>query len=136
MVGDATPQQAWDVLSVRPDAQLVDVRTSAEWTYVGVPDLAPLGKRVVLVQWQTFPAGAPNLDFIEQLGAEGLTRQHEIFFICRSGARSLCAAELAEQSGYPLVYNVTDGFEGPADPRGHRGLVIGWKIAGLPWKQG
>jgi rhodanese-related sulfurtransferase len=135
MVEDVDPQQAYAALSANPDAQLVDVRTEAEWSYVGLPDLAELGKRVLLVQWQSFPTGAPNLQFIEQLGASGLTRQHVIYFICRSGVRSLAAAEAAEQAGYRITYNVADGFEGPPDARGHRGGTAGWKAAGLPWRQ-
>ena len=135
MVEDIVPQQAWQALSANPDAQLVDVRTDAEWTYVGLPDLSPVGKRVLLVQWQSFPSGAPNPGFVEQLGAAGLTRQHVIYFICRSGARSLAAAEAAEQAGYRTVYNVSDGFEGPPDAEGHRGHVAGWKADALPWRQ-
>ena len=135
MVEDVAPQQAFKALTENPDAVLVDVRTDAEWTYVGLPDLAPVGKRVLLVQWQAFPSGAPNQNFIEQLGASGVTRQHAVYFICRSGARSLAAAETAEQAGYYTVFNVNDGFEGPPDAAGHRGNVAGWKADALPWRQ-
>ena len=135
MVEDVTPKQAYQALSAGPDAQLVDVRTDAEWTYVGLPDLSPLGKRVVLIQWQAFPSGVPNQDFVEQLGAAGLTPRHEIYFICRSGARSLAAAEAAARAGYRTVFNVGDGFEGPPDAEGHRGAVAGWKADALPWRQ-
>lgn len=135
MVEDVVPQQAYQALTVDADAQMVDVRTDAEWSYVGLPDLSPIGKRVLLVQWQAFPSGAANTGFVEQLGAAGLTRQHTIYFICRSGARSLAAAEAAEQAGYRAVYNVSDGFEGPPDANGHRGRVAGWKADALPWRQ-
>lgn len=135
MVEDVVPQQAYAALAHDADAQLVDVRTDAEWVYVGLPDLSPLGKRVLLVQWQAFPSGAANQDFVAQLGTAGLTRQHTIYFICRSGARSLAAAEAAEQAGYRQVFNVSDGFEGPPDAEGHRGNVAGWKADALPWRQ-
>jgi rhodanese-related sulfurtransferase len=135
MVEDVAPQQAWQALQANPDAQMVDVRTDAEWMYVGLPDLSPAGKRVLLVQWQSFPTGAMNPTFVEDLGAAGLNRQHEIYFICRSGARSLAAAELAEAAGFRRVFNVSDGFEGPPDAGGHRGNVAGWKADGLPWRQ-
>ncbi len=135
MVEDVGPVQAYQALADDPDAQLVDVRTDAEWTYVGLPDLQPLGKRVLLVQWQSFPSGAPNREFVEQLNAAGLTRQHPIYFICRSGARSLAAAEQAEQAGFRTVFNVADGFEGPPNAHGHRGRVAGWKAEALPWRQ-
>ncbi len=136
MVEDVAPQRVWQALSEQPDAQLVDVRTDAEWAYVGVPDLSPIGKRVLLVQWQSFPTGAPNGAFVAELEAAGLTAEQPIYFICRSGARSLYAAERAEQAGFRTVYNVADGFEGPPDAQGHRGRVAGWKTDGLPWRQG
>ena len=135
MVEDVAPQQAWQELADNPNAQLVDVRTDAEWTYVGLPELSAVGKRVLLIPWQAFPSGAANRQFTQQLGGSGLTEQHEIYFICRSGARSLAAAEAARAAGFGRVYNVADGFEGPPDAQGHRGTVAGWKASGLPWRQ-
>ena len=135
MVEDVAPEQAWQALAGNPDAQMVDVRTDAEWTYVGLPDLAGLDKRVLLVAWQAFPTGAMNPHFLRQLGEAGVTPADEIYFICRSGARSLSAAEAAYAAGYRRVYNVADGFEGPPDEQGHRGGVAGWKASNLPWRQ-
>ncbi len=135
MVEDIAPRQTWQALTANPDARLVDVRTEAEWTYVGLPELSELDKRVLLIAWQGFPTGEVNRHFLEQLGASGLTPAHEIYFICRSGARSLSAAEAARAAGYQRVYNVADGFEGPTDDQGHRGAVAGWKASGLPWRQ-
>ncbi len=136
MVDDVAPEQAWQALANNPDAHLVDVRTEAEWTYVGLPELSMLNKRVLLIAWQAFPSGATNPLFLQQLADAGLTRAHEIYFICRSGARSLAAAETASAAGYGQVYNVADGFEGPPDQQGHRGGVAGWKASELPWRQG
>ena len=135
MVEDVAPQQTWEALAANPDAQLVDVRTDAEWTYVGLPDLGSLDRQVLLIMWQAFPSGAPNPNFLRQLEASGLTPDHDIYFICRSGARSLAAAEAARSIGFNRVYNVSDGFEGPPDAQGHRGGVAGWKASGLPWRQ-
>ena len=135
MVEDVAPQQAWDALSENPHAQLVDVRTEAEWTYVGLPELAGLNKRVLLIAWQSFPSGAANPRFLQQLSETGLTEVHDIYFLCRSGARSLAAAEAAQAAGYRSVFNVADGFEGPPDAEGHRGAAAGWKASGLPWRQ-
>ena len=50
--GDVTPAEAWEALSDDPAAVLVDVRTAAEWAYVGLPDLRSLDKDVVLVERQ------------------------------------------------------------------------------------
>ncbi len=135
MVEDVAPQQTWQALVVDPHAQLVDVRTDAEWTYVGLPELGELNKRVLLIAWQAFPTGEVNRQFLQQLAGSGLTPAHDIYFICRSGARSLSAAEAARAAGYERVFNVADGFEGPPDGQGHRGGVAGWKASGLPWRQ-
>ena len=135
MVEDVAPEQAWQALADNPNAQMVDVRTDAEWTYVGLPDLSGLDKRVRLIAWQAFPTGALNPLFLQQLDSAGLKAADDIYFICRSGARSLAAAEAAQAVGYERVYNVADGFEGPPDEQGHRGGVAGWKAIGLPWRQ-
>jgi rhodanese-related sulfurtransferase len=133
--GDLTPAQAFHLLGDEPDGALVDVRTRAEWSYVGVPDLSALGRQVVCVEWVSFPDGARNAQFVEQLEAAGVRRDAPVAFLCRSGQRSAAAAELATASGYDRAYNVIDGFEGPLDPDGHRGGAGGWKAAGLPWRQ-
>jgi rhodanese-related sulfurtransferase len=135
MVENISPQQTWASLQAEPHAQLVDVRTDAEWAYVGLPDLTLSGKQPVLIPWQVFPAMQVNADFVEQLRTSGITPEEHVYFICRSGVRSLAAAQAAQAAGYPHVYNVADGFEGPPDAEGHRGQVAGWKAEGLPWRQ-
>ena len=135
MVEDAEPLDVWEALKADPGAQLVDVRTDAEWALVGVPDLAEAGKRPVMIPWQVYPTMQVNTAFIEHLKQAGFTPEHRIYFLCRSGARSLAAAEAAERAGFPHAYNVAHGFEGPVGPEGHRGAIAGWKAAGLPWRQ-
>jgi rhodanese-related sulfurtransferase len=133
--GDVTPQDAYAALAADEDAVLVDVRTTAEWSYVGLPDLGSIGKRVVCVEWQRFPDGAVNGDFVDQLQDVGLPDGAPIYFLCRSGVRSVAAAEAATAAGLGPAYNVLDGFEGPHDDQGHRS-VAGWKNSDLPWRQG
>jgi rhodanese-related sulfurtransferase len=133
--GDVSPQDAYAALAADEDAVLVDVRTSAEWSYVGVPDLSALGKRVVFVEWQRYPDGAVNGDFVDQLQDAGLPDGAPIYFLCRSGVRSAAAAEAATAAGLGPAFNVADGFEGPHDEQGHRS-VGGWKNSDLPWRQG
>jgi rhodanese-related sulfurtransferase len=135
MVDNVSPRNTWEALKTDPNAQLVDVRTDAEWNFVGVPDLAAAGKQAVLLPWQLYPAMQRNGEFEEQLGKAGFTAEHHIYFLCRSGVRSLAAAEAARAAGFPNVYNVADGFEGPPDRAGHRGVSAGWKADGLPWRQ-
>lgn len=131
--GDITPQQSWELLSENPDAVLVDVRTDAEWKWVGVPDLTGLGREVVFVEWNT--ANGRNENFVADLIAAGVTPgERPVIFLCRSGARSIAAAEAATAAGIAPSYNVLEGFEGQLDETGHRG-VTGWRAEGLPWKQ-
>ncbi|GAC68144.1 rhodanese-like domain-containing protein [Gordonia soli] len=132
--GDLTPQQAWEALETNPAAVLVDCRTRAEWNFVGVPDLEILGKRTVFVEWSTFPEGRRNEQFVDQLREAGVTDTDEVIFLCRSGNRSIGAAEAATGAGVAKAYNVLDGFEGNLDENDHRGGT-GWKALNLPWRQ-
>lgn len=137
--GDITPLQAWKMLSDNPQAVLVDVRTDAEWCFVGVPDLSGLGRSVVYVEWNTSD-GRPNPNFVAELRdrippAAAGQAERPVVFLCRSGHRSIGAAETATEAGIVPAYNVLDGFEGHLDAQGHRGAT-GWRAVGLPWKQG
>ncbi|CPR11622.1 rhodanese domain-containing protein [Mycobacterium bohemicum DSM 44277] len=134
--GDITPQQAWKLLNDNPDAVLVDVRTDAEWRFVGVPDLSGLGREPVFIEWNTSD-GRPNERFADELRERLPAAQAErpVIFLCRSGQRSIGAANAATQIGITPAYNVLDGFEGHLDAQGHRGQS-GWRAMGLPWRQG
>lgn len=132
--GDVTPSEAFAAVTQGEGAVLVDVRTRAEWAYVGVPQLDSQ-HRPVLVEWQQYPDGALNESFVDELRAAEIAEGTPIYFLCRSGVRSIAAAEAATAAGLGPAYNVVEGFEGPHDPAGHR-TVAGWKNAGLPWKQG
>ncbi len=135
MVENVPPGKVWEALQRNPKAQLVDVRTDAEWNFVGLPDLSSVGKQVVPLQWQVYPTMALNAAFTEQLKEAGFSPEHHIYFICRSGQRSMAAAQAAKAAGFPHAYNVADGFEGSVDGAGHRGTISGWKADGLPWRQ-
>ncbi|MBB5693690.1 rhodanese-like domain-containing protein [Muricoccus pecuniae] len=134
-VEDISAKDSYEALSSDPDAMLVDVRTDAEWNFVGIPDLAEAGKQPALVPWQLYPSMQVNGAFLEGLRRAGATPLSKIYFLCRSGARSLAAAQAAQAAGFPHSYNVADGFEGPVDAEGHRGTQAGWKASGLPWRQ-
>ena len=133
-------EDAWTRLKSDTRAVLIDVRTIAEWAYVGLPDLSAIGKRPVLVEWQGFPDDRLNTAFVERvieaIAPLGADRESELFFICRSGQRSLKAAQAMAAAGYMRCRNVADGFEGPLDANRHRGQAVGWKAKGLPWAQG
>jgi rhodanese-related sulfurtransferase len=127
--GALLPAEAHQLLQKLPNAKLVDVRTRAEWDFVGrAPDS-------ISIEWQTYPNSRPNPAFLEELKIQ--TRPDDlVMFLCRSGARSHAAAAAAGQNGYANSYNVLQGFEGDKDAHGHRGSIGGWKFAGLPWVQG
>lgn len=137
--GDVEPAQAWAALAGSSLAVLVDVRTVAEWNFVGIPDLSALDRSVVLVEWQRYPAMDVNDRFLgeleESLAGLGLGREAEVYFLCRSGGRSQSAAIAATAGGYAAAFNVAGGFEGALGPDRHRGCVGGWKASGLPWIQ-
>lgn len=134
-VEDISPRDSYEAIRTDPDAVLVDVRTDAEWNFVGIPDLSEAGKQPVLIPWQLFPSMQVNGSFVEGLRRAGVTPLSKIYFLCRSGARSLAAAQAAQAAGFPHAFNIADGFEGPVNPEGHRGSMAGWKASGLPWRQ-
>jgi rhodanese-related sulfurtransferase len=133
--GDLSVQDAWALLQRDPAARLIDVRTTAEWNFVGVPDLAELGREAALVEWQMFPSMQVNPGFVAQAGQGAANKAAPVLFLCRSGARSRAAAVAMTKAGYAKAYNVAGGFEGDLDGERHRGAKNGWKAAGLPWKQ-
>src|SRR5262249_7632643 len=133
--GDLAPSTAWKILSEQKGAVLIDVRTRAEWNYVGLPDLEKLAKRPTLIEWQVFPSMQLNTDFVAALSATLPDKEAPLLFLCRSGARSAAAAKAMTAAGYSTCFNVAEGFEGPLDAEARRGTVGGWKAAGLPWRQ-
>jgi len=134
--GDLSATDAWALLCGDPAVQLVDVRTRAEWSFVGLPDLAGIGRQVHCVEWQSYPTMAQNPSFVAHAESTlGGRKDAPVLLLCRSGARSRSAAMAMTASGYTRAYNVAGGFEGDLDGSSHRGGANGWKAAGLPWKQ-
>ena len=126
--GALTPAEANEVWRNAPRATLVDVRTRAEWDYVGrIPG-------AVEIELLTYPGNRPNPAFVTELESK-VDKTTPVLFICRSGGRSHNAAMLALQAGYSEAYNVLEGFEGDRDNLGHRNTTGGWRAAGLPWTQ-
>jgi sulfur dioxygenase len=124
--GNIRPELAWQwVQSGR--AVLVDVRTDAEREWVGFV----LG--ALALAWKQWPGMAINPDFdegVRQASRDGLP----LLMLCRSGVRSIAAAQRATELG-AQAYNVLEGFEGDPDAQNHRGTVGGWRMRGLPWQQ-
>ena len=128
-LGELTPQEAYTVVQLAPGAKIVDVRTRAEWDWVGrVPG-------AIEIEWNQYPGGVRNPNFVAQLKRQ-VDPESLVMFICRSGVRSIAAAALATEAGYNSCFNVLEGFEGDKDANGHRNNIGGWRRAGLPWSQG
>jgi rhodanese-related sulfurtransferase len=126
--GAVTPIEAYELVQRAPGACIVDVRSRAEWDFVGrIPG-------AIEIEWKTYPGMKPNPDFLAALERQ-VDRESMVLFICRSGVRSHDAAALATQRGYRDSYNVLEGFEGDRDGHQHRSTIGGWRAAGLPWVQ-
>jgi rhodanese-related sulfurtransferase len=137
--GDLSAAEAWALLEKEPKAQLIDVRTTAEWTFVGLPDLSGIGRETLCVEWQSYPDMAVSPQFAnlvaDRLARAGASQDTPLLFLCRSGARSRAAAIAMTRAGFGKSYNVAGGFEGDLDEARHRGRRNGWKAQGLPWRQ-
>lgn len=125
--GAVTPAEAHELSKLAPGARIVDVRTAAEWQWVGeVPD-------AIEIEWN-MSNGQRNPDFLVQLKHQ-VDPEALVMFLCRSGGRSHAAAAVAAEAGYSNAHNILEGFEGDVDANGHRNTVGGWRKAGLPWSQ-
>ena len=110
------------------EAVLIDVRTDAEREWVGfVPG-------AVALAWKQWPGMAMNPAFDEGLRA-AVPAGKKAVLLCRSGVRSIAAAKRATELGIE-AYNILEGFEGDPDAHAHRGAKGGWRMRGLPWRQG
>jgi len=140
-VPEVNPLVAWDIVCGDAAARLVDVRTRPEWGFVGGPDLSEIGQTVLCVEWKCYPDMVVNPDFPGQV-QQALKGQlpSQLLFICRSGVRSMQAAQAmsdayaAQGKDIPCI-NVAEGFEGDLNLRAHRGGLNGWKARGLAWRQ-
>lgn len=124
--GAVTPAEAWALCQGLSNVRIVDVRTRAEWQFVGiVPDAE-------LIEWKSYPLMTLNPDFMKQLKSR-VDPECVVLFLCRSAVRSHEAAALAAAQGYCEAFNILEGFEGARNERQQRGYSNGWKAAGLPW---
>ena len=113
-------------------ALLVDVRSGEELTGVGrVPGS-------LHVAWATGTSLVRNPRFVRELEAKLAKdggKDAVVLLLCRSGKRSVLAAEAAAAAGFAHVFNVLEGFEGELDAQQQRGKQDGWRLRGLPWVQ-
>ena len=116
-------------LEADPRAVLIDVRDPVEFSFVGHPVGA------VNVPWKFAPDMRPNPEFVGQVSQIAADKATPLFLLCRSGQRSLAAANALAEAGYTDLTNIEEGFEGPMDADKHRSTVAGWRFLGLLWVQ-
>ncbi|MCF8006393.1 MAG: rhodanese-like domain-containing protein [Methylovulum sp.] len=129
MIEQWLPLTAWEFIKNTPNALLLDVRTKAEYDFVGHP------LNAVLIPWKELPDWQSNELFLPQVEAIAADRHIPILLLCRSGQRSLEAAKMLEQAGYVQLINIMGGFEGALNDANHRSTLSGWRFSGLPWQQ-
>jgi rhodanese-related sulfurtransferase len=152
--------EAYDMLNTVPDTYLVDVRTRAEYQFVGHPDKAFLFPYMFFTTTFSkqngeygFELSAKNKAFVENM-SKVFKATDNILLISRDGSRSSLAAKDMIEAGFKNVFDVVDGFEGAEFPThqdqnrhkyfrqlakknaisgfGHR-RHYGWQWWGLPW---
>ncbi len=157
---DILSVEAYDMLNTVPDTYIIDVRTRAEYQFVGHPVHAYLfpymflSSSIVHANGQSFYRfDVKNDAFLQEIG-KLFKKDDNLIIISRDGTRSALAAADLVRAGYRNVYNVRDGFEGPYFPyfadkaknKFYRQLAkrnnihgynhrrhYGWQWWGLPW---
>ncbi len=129
MIKKLHPKQAWEMLVNNPDAILIDVRTAVEYAYVGHPPDA------VFIPWKEAPDWTVNPDFAHKIAEAAEDKNTPLLLMCRSGQRSMQAAQALEAEGYTNLANIEEGFEGSLDGEQHRSTINGWRFHNLPWLQ-
>ncbi len=101
--GDVDVTETWRRLSEDPNAVLIDVRTTAEWNFVGLPDLSPLEKQVLKSEWKSFPSMDLNTNFLAEVDQAGVAKDAAVFLICRGDDEMGWKAFLGAQPKSPTV---------------------------------
>lgn len=126
--GGIGPKEAWALVEAGK-VVLVDVRTAEERKFVGhVPNS-------LHVAWATGTSLSRNPRFVRELESKLGGKDVPALLLCRSGKRSVAAAEAATKAGLTCIFNVLEGFEGELDAGQQRGKADGWRFHGLPWVQ-
>ena len=122
------PKAAHQALTQTPGSVLIDVRDPIESKFVGYP------KGAHNIPWKFAPDMRLNDRFLAEVKAVA-SAETPIYLLCRSGQRSMQAAELLEAEGFKRLVNIEEGFEGDLDQNKHRSNTGGWRFYGLPWEQ-
>ena len=107
MIEQKTSAEVYDLIKDAGKKNLIDVRTPEEYGEVHAVD-------AVNVPLDQFVGGVN----VEEL-LQGIAKDETVYIICRSGARSMKAAEICEAAGYSQLVNVSGG-------------TMEWVDSGLP----
>lgn len=152
--------EAFDMLNTLPDTYLIDVRTRAEYQFVGHPVNAYLfpykfmTNELVKYNDQYQYQFSRNEAFVSEI-SKAFKREDNLLIMGRGdGTRSVPAAKALVDAGFQNVFIVEDGFEGPEFPyfedsnkhKFYRQIAkrskipgfkhrrhYGWQYWGLPW---
>jgi rhodanese-related sulfurtransferase len=153
--------EAYDMLNTLPDTYLIDVRTRAEYQFVGHPGNAYLFPYRFLTSefikendQHQYRLTVKNDAFVPEIG-KAFKKEDNLLILGRGdGVRTGPAAKALMEAGFQKVFIVEDGFEGPEFPyfedsnrhKFYRQLAkrnkipgyrkrghYGWKWWGLPW---
>lgn len=137
-----TPRQALDMWRATPEkVNILDVRTSAEYVFVGhAPMARNIPVTVLAEKWdakERKPAMTTNPKFVDE------ARKHYksddlIVTMCGNGERGAEAARILKAAGFTNVLNMEGGFDGEHD-KDCAGCGVGklikpgWRDCGLVW---
>lgn len=136
MIKEISPLQAWDILQSNPNAVLLDVRSQMEFDYVGHPTGAVFAAIKEPPGWENMPDFVDRAKKALQQSRPAVPQEDLVVLaLCRSGARSMLAAEELSDQGFAEVINIAEGFEGDKNENNQRNSVNGWRFHQLPWEQ-
>ena len=133
-----TAKQAYAFLDEHPEAELIDIRSAMEFTFVGHPIGATNIAWIDGSEWKVILEFPENLfDFLQKKYPQHPNpKELPVVLICRSGVRTLDAGAMLMEEGFTQVVHINEGFEGEIDDNKHRGNIGGWRYHDLPWEQG
>jgi rhodanese-related sulfurtransferase len=127
-IEEISSQKAFQMLK-NPSIYLIDVRSIAEYVFIGHPEMA---YNIPLMFWSEKQQKLiSNENFLTKIESS-FKKDDILIFICRSGGRSLKTATMVKQSGFLNVFSIKEGFEGEKDEKGYRS-INGWKNNKLPY---
>jgi rhodanese-related sulfurtransferase len=138
--------KAWELMQSDPGVALIDVRSDMEFLMIGHPKGAVNVPLIDAPDWTINPLFVANVRkaLLGRVSAKSswpnpndsdARGTNPVLLICRSGNRSMDAAQLLIKEGLSEISVIAGGFEGPLNDQHHRNTVAGWRFEGLPWEQ-